>query len=67
MIALLISDRLKERNWTKAHLARMTGIRPNTIGDLVNGFANRIQLDQLDLICDALECDICDVLSRNTK
>lgn len=34
MIRIHLSTRLGERKWTQADLARMTGIRPNTINDL---------------------------------
>jgi len=65
MISLLISDRLRERGWTKTRLAQETGIRPTTIGNLCNGHSDRIKLEHLDLICGVLECDICDILSRS--
>ena len=64
MIRILLSARLGERRLKQAELARMTGIRPNTIGDLYNEMATRISLDHLDLICEALDCDITDILQR---
>ncbi len=33
MVRILLSTRLGERRWTQADLARMTGIRPNTISE----------------------------------
>lgn len=42
----------------------MTGIRPNTISDLYHEMAARVSLDALDLICEALDCDITDILQR---
>lgn len=62
MIRILLSTRLGERKWNQADLARMTGIRPNTISDLYHEIATRVSLDQLDLICEALECDLTDLL-----
>lgn len=64
MIRILLSTRLGERRWTQAQLARVTGIRPNTINDLYNEMAERVNLEHLDLICDALGCDISDLLVR---
>ncbi|MDR0905737.1 MAG: helix-turn-helix transcriptional regulator [Oscillospiraceae bacterium] len=61
-IRILLSTRLGERKWTKADLSRATGIRPSTIGDLYNEFSDRINLEYLDLICEALDCAIGDVL-----
>ena len=42
----------------QADFARMTGIRPNTISDLHHGAAERIGLDHLDRICEALDCTL---------
>lgn len=64
MIKILLSTRLGERRWTQADLARATGIRPSTINDLYHDFAERINLDHLDLICEALDCDISEIIIR---
>lgn len=64
MIKILLSTLLGERRWTQADLARMTGIRPGTINDLYNEMAERVNLEHLDLICDALGCDLSDLLIR---
>lgn len=56
MIRILLSTRLGERRWSQADLARITGIRPNTIGELYHGFAERVNLKHLSLICEALDC-----------
>ena len=64
MIRILLSARLGERRLKQAELSRMTGIRPNTISDLYNEMATRISFDDLDLICEALECDITDLIQR---
>ena len=64
MIRILLSARLGERRLKQSELSRMTGIRPNTISELYNEMSTRISLDDLDLICEALDCDITDVLQR---
>ena len=64
MIRILLSTRLGERRWTQADLARMTGIRPSTINDLYHEIADRINLEHLDLICEALGCDLSDIIIR---
>ena len=56
MIRILLSTKLGEARWTQADLARATGIRPNTIGELYHEFADRVNLEHLDLICEALNC-----------
>lgn len=55
MIRILLSTRLGERRWSQADLARATGIRPSTINDLYHEIAERVNLEHLDLICEALE------------
>ncbi|KAB0577288.1 putative transcriptional regulator [Fusobacterium naviforme] len=64
MIKILLSTRLGERRMTQAQLARKTGIRPNTIGELYNELAERVSLEHLDLICEALDCDLSDLIIR---
>lgn len=64
MIRILLSTRLGERRWTQADLARATGIRPNTISELYHEFADRISLEHLDLICEALNCEVADIIVR---
>ena len=66
MIRILLSTRLGELRWTQADLARKTGIRPSTINDLYHELAVRINLEHLDLICEALDCDISDIIVRVT-
>lgn len=64
MIRILLSTRLGERRWTQADLARATGIRPSTINDLYHELAERVNLEHLDLICEALDCDLSDLIQR---
>ncbi len=64
MIKILLSTKLGERRWTQSELARKTGIRPSTINELYHGIAERVNLEHLDLICEALECDLTDILVR---
>lgn len=64
MIRVLLSARLGEKRLTQADLARMTGIRPATINELYHEIANRVSLEHLDLICEALDCDLSDLIIR---
>ena len=45
-------------------LARATGIRPTTISDYYNESAERMNLNHLDLICEALDCSPTEILVR---
>ncbi len=64
MIRILLSTRLGERRWTQADLARATGIRPNTINDLYHELTDRVSLEHLDLICEALDCELGELVKR---
>ncbi len=64
MIKILLSTRLGERRWTQADLARKTGIRPSTINELYHELAERVNLEHLDLICEALDCELSDLIVR---
>ena len=63
-IKILLSTRLGERRWTQADLARKTGIRPTTINELYNEICERVNLNHLDLICEALDCDLSELITR---
>ena len=64
MTRILLSTRLGERRWSQADLARATGIRPSTINDLYHEIAERINLEHLDLICEALGCELSELMIR---
>lgn len=64
MIKIMLSRKLGELRWTQADLARKTGIRPSTINELYHEIAERVNLEHLDLICEALDCDLSEILVR---
>lgn len=64
MVYVHLSRLLGERKMQQAELARLTGIRPNTINDLYHGTGDRISLDHLDRICEALDCPLHELLER---
>lgn len=62
MVANHLSRILGEKRWSQAKLAMVTGIRAATINELYNDLAARITLENLDRICEALDCDVADIL-----
>lgn len=64
MIKSHLSRLLGEKRMSQADLCRMTGIRANTISDMYNEVAERVSYDHLDRICDALECDLNELITR---
>lgn len=64
MIRILLSTKLGELRWTQADLSRATGIRPNTINELYHELVERVNLEHLDLICEALNCELDELIVR---
>lgn len=64
MIRILLSKKLGEVRWTQRDLARATGIRPNTIGEMYHELVERVNLEHLDLICEALDCSLDELIVR---
>ena len=64
MIKILLSKKLGELRWTQADLSRKTGIRPATINELYHDIAERVSLEHLDLICEALDCELSEIIVR---
>ena len=62
MIKNHLSRILGERRMRQADLIRLTGIRPTTISELYNEVAERVSLDHLDKICEALSCTLDELL-----
>lgn len=67
MIKIHLSKILGEIRWTQKDLAQKTGIRPNTINGLYNEYIDRIGLNEIDAICDALGCDVSDIFEYVPK
>lgn len=62
MIRIKLSTLLGERRITQAELSRKTGIRPATINEMYHEFSARVNLEHIDKICEALNCEISDLL-----
>lgn len=62
MIRIKLSKLLGERRMTQIELSRKTGIRPSTVNDYYHEFAVRVSVDHLDLICEALDCSLSDLI-----
>ena len=62
MIRIMLSRKLGELRISQAELSAATGIRPNTINDLYHDVTDRVSLDNLDKICEALNCDLAEIV-----
>ena len=54
-VELLINDLLAERSMSLRELARLSGIEPSNLSNLANGKRERIYLEHIEIIADALE------------
>ncbi|MBC8570957.1 helix-turn-helix domain-containing protein [Zongyangia hominis] len=57
-VKINLKEILKEKRMTMKELSVLTGIRPNTISNLSKETAMRIQFDQIDALCKALDCTV---------
>lgn len=64
MIKILLSKKLGERRISQSQLAKATSIRAATINEYYNELTDRINLVYLDRICEALDCDLDEILVR---
>lgn len=63
MVKIHLSRLLGEKRWSQAKLSRLTGIRPSTINEIYNEFAERLNVEHLDRdLPEALDCDLTDLL-----
>lgn len=62
MVRIHLSRLLGEHKMNQAELSRKTGIRPNAINEMYHELCERVDLDYIDLICEALNCNINDLL-----
>lgn len=62
MVRIKLSTLLGERRMTQIELSRKTGIRLATINEIYHELCERINLEHIDKICEALDCDISDLL-----
>lgn len=56
-VEVLINNLLAERQMSLRELARMSGIEPSNLSNLANGKRQKIYLEHIERIADALEID----------
>lgn len=64
MIKIKLSEVLGRKKMTRKKLSELIGVRPNTIGDLYNEKAKKIDLDLLDRMCTVLNCTVSDLIEH---
>ena len=62
MIRIKLSDLLGKHKMTQAALSRATNIRPATISKMYYEESKRLDISQLNHICQVFNCEISDLL-----
>ena len=61
---VILSSTLEAKKISQYKLAKDTGIAASTLNNLCNNKTTGIQFSILDKICDALDCEVSDILVR---
>ncbi|WP_062513919.1 helix-turn-helix transcriptional regulator [Halobacillus sp. KGW1] len=61
-VNIKLNSVLEERKISARELSRMTGVRHPSISDMCNNSIKQLPLASLAKICEALDCDIPDIL-----
>ena len=62
MVKNNLKQLLKLKKITQSELSRKSGISKYSLSQMATGKTNSIRHDTLDKLCEALECDINDIL-----
>ena len=62
MIKITLSDLLGKHKMTQSALAKATNIRPATISKMYYEESKRLDISQLNHICQVFNCEISDLL-----
>lgn len=57
-VVVKLKNILAERNMSQRELARLTGLRPNTISHLCSNEVDRVHLSTFEIICKALDIQL---------
>lgn len=63
---IVLTDTLTKKGKSQYWLHKATGIAASTISNLCNGRTTRIEFSVLQKICDALDCDISDIIMTDS-
>lgn len=62
MIKMNLHIKIAEQRITKSELSRLTGIRTSTISAYCNDTYKQISKEHLDMFCEILKCNVCDLI-----
>lgn len=56
-VKIKLKDILKEKNMTQAELAELANVRPSAISNLCRNYVDRVAIEHIEKICDALQLE----------
>ncbi|MEA0554767.1 helix-turn-helix transcriptional regulator [Lysinibacillus irui] len=56
-VKIKLAGILYERSMTQAELAHLSGVRPNAISNLCRGYVDRLSIDHIEKISNALDLE----------
>lgn len=62
MIKIKVSDLLEKYQMKRRHLAELSGIRPGTVSELYYETIKRFDVETLNRLCKAFDCQVGDIL-----
>lgn len=62
MIKVCIETILHKKERSTYWLSKKTGMTQNNLANLINGKTTAVKFDNLEKICNVLECEISDIL-----
>lgn len=62
MILFKLKERLYERGMNQLTFSKKTGLRYNTVNAYYHGYIKRMRPEDLDKMCEYLECSLSDLI-----
>ena len=66
-LKIKVSDLLGKHKMTQKELSDKTGIRPGTVSALYHETIKRIEIEQIEKLCEVFECQPGDIFSYEPK
>jgi putative transcriptional regulator len=61
-LIIKLDQLLQERNMSQHELSRLTGIRQPSINEMCRNQTRRLPIENIEKICEVLNCEITDIL-----
>lgn len=62
MIKIILSRYLGDIRMKQSELSKLSGVNKNTLSSFYNDEIKRVDLDVLNKICNALKCELTDII-----